>query len=674
MNPPDSSSCPSTEALEAFSRGRLADNEQGPLLQHLSFCQSCQELFQKLTTQKEKFAAGGKVLPGGLPAGSMLGQYQLLEPIGRGGMGVVYKAMHSKLRQVVALKTMTRTALLDPQAIARFQREMAALGALVHPNIVRATDAGEWDGWHYLVIEYLEGIDLNHLVQVYGTVSVADACELVRQAATGLQFIHEHQRVHRDLKPSNLMLTVTGQVKILDLGLALLNEAHDQDELTGSHQVMGTAYYIAPEQARNSHQVDIRADLYSLGCTLFKLLTGTVPLPQAGNGRRKQLHNNAGKPGPMLASIRSDVPRGVVDIVEKLLADDPEARYPEPAALVTSLSPFAQGSQLQELVRVALEKRASQAKEAVVSQQYETIPFRQMARGMPGVKSAPTPILAEPLPKPAVRTWKRLAVALGLALLLLFGVWWTWDRFFRNEVDALPWPADYPETLKHIRWEKPVALVDKRPWRPRDPLDTVRGNINDDGLTFQPLWRRRILGQGLYYETNLDLHLAALEPPSITFLELNHDLRRPWFEVEMELMSLEAATWVGGVFVGWREQQSGLAKTYLLFLERGLDSHRLHLAPVAVRRNKDGEAAAVFPFIPLDKEKIHTLEAPLVHRFNRVRLRATQGKLRLDVEGGKSATIDAPFDPRGSLGLWVQTGFAYCGRILYTPLRVSPTD
>jgi len=286
MNPPDSSSCPSTEALEAFSRGRLADNEQGPLLQHLSFCQSCQELFQKLTTQKEKFAAGGKVLPGGLPAGSMLGQYQLLEPIGRGGMGVVYKAMHSKLRQVVALKTMTRTALLDPQAIARFQREMAALGALVHPNIVRATDAGEWDGWHYLVMEYLEGIDLNHLVQVYGTVSVADACELVRQAATGLQFIHEHQRVHRDLKPSNLMLTVTGQVKILDLGLALLNEAHDQDELTGSHQVMGTAYYIAPEQARNSHQVDIRADLYSLGCTLFKLLTGTVPLPQAGNGRR----------------------------------------------------------------------------------------------------------------------------------------------------------------------------------------------------------------------------------------------------------------------------------------------------------------------------------------------------------------------------------------------------
>src|SRR6516164_11678692 len=138
------------------------------------------------------------MLPGGLPAGSMLGQYQLLEPIGRGGMGVVYKALHSKLRQVVALKTMTRTALLDPQAVARFQREMQALGTLIHPNIIRATDAGDYDGWHYLVMEYVEGIDLNQLVKTCGPLALADACELVRQTAVGLQFIHEHQRVHRD--------------------------------------------------------------------------------------------------------------------------------------------------------------------------------------------------------------------------------------------------------------------------------------------------------------------------------------------------------------------------------------------------------------------------------------------------------------------------------------------
>src|SRR5262249_16337303 len=132
--------------------------------------------------------------------GNRLGQYQLLEVIGSGGMGVVFKALHTRLRQVVALKTLAGAALLHPTAIDRFKREMEAQGALVHPNIVRATDAGDWQGVHYLVMEYVEGIDLKKAVQANGPLEIADACEAIRQAATGLQAIYEHKRVHRDLK------------------------------------------------------------------------------------------------------------------------------------------------------------------------------------------------------------------------------------------------------------------------------------------------------------------------------------------------------------------------------------------------------------------------------------------------------------------------------------------
>jgi len=604
----------------------------------------------------------------------MLGNYQLLEPIGMGGMGVVYKALHSKLRQVVALKTMTRTALLDPQAVARFQREMQALGTLIHPNIIRATDAGDYDGWHYLVMEYVEGIDLNQLVKTCGPLALADACELVRQTAVGLQFIHEHQRVHRDLKPSNLMLTVTGQVKILDLGLALLNEGQAQGELTFSNQVMGTADYMAPEQARNSHHVDIRADLYSLGCTLFKLLTGSAPFSQAGDDWGYKLRAQVELPAPALVAVRPDVPEGVLTILEKLLAKEPEGRYPEPADLVAKLSTFSQGSQLTELARTAMEKRSSRANEDAAWPLYETVPFRVPARDKPGVKSAPTPIVPEPqrpVSTPASRPKKRLVAFLLLFLFVLAGIWLAWARWTRE--DPLPWPADYPETLKNIPLGKTVTLVEKGPWRPHDPLDAIRGSTNEDGTTFQPLWRHRLLGKGVYYEGNQHLRLFALGD-SVTFLQLCQDLRRPWFEVDMELASLEAEHWIGGAFLGWEEQKPGMAHTYLLFLERGHLEHRLHLAPVAVRWKIQDRADPVYPFVPLDDEEVVTLRAPLVQGFNRVKLRATSGKLNLEVEGGKSVTMVPCVDVRGSVGLWAQKGFAYCGHILYTPLRPNPVE
>ena len=156
---------------------------------------------------------------------------------------------------------------------------MKAVGKLVHPNIVHAYDAGEEAGIHFLVMEYVDGVDVTRIQKRCGQLAVADACEIVRQAAIGLQHAHENRMVHRDIKPSNLLATKDGVVKVLDLGLALLHEgdAAAARDLTNTGQVMGTLDYMAPEQADDTHAVDIRADIYSLGCTLYSLLAGQPP-------------------------------------------------------------------------------------------------------------------------------------------------------------------------------------------------------------------------------------------------------------------------------------------------------------------------------------------------------------------------------------------------------------
>ncbi|MCB1212621.1 MAG: serine/threonine protein kinase, partial [Verrucomicrobiales bacterium] len=183
----------------------------------------------------------------------------------------------------------------DPTAVARFEREVRAVGKLDHPNIVRALDAGESDGLHFLVMEYVDGIDLSQLSRTHGQIAVADACEIIRQAAEGLHAAHRHGIVHRDIKPSNLMLTrATARsdglsessecvVKVLDLGLALLSDSHGEFDanISASCRIMGTLHYMAPEQGLDSHRVDVRADVYSLGATLFKLLTGEPPFPES---------------------------------------------------------------------------------------------------------------------------------------------------------------------------------------------------------------------------------------------------------------------------------------------------------------------------------------------------------------------------------------------------------
>ncbi len=296
--------------------------------------------------------------------------YELQEKIGEGGMGAVYRAMHVNLKRAVAIKVLPKDLTSDDEAISRFRREMEAVGRVVHPNIVLAHDAGEVDNQHFLVMEFVDGMDLSQLVARTGALKVADACELVRQAAVGLQHAHNHGLVHRDIKPSNMMLADTGlpqadgnsaTVKILDLGLALLADPHTDDgELTSTGQLMGTIDYMAPEQCDDSHEVTAKADIYGLGATLYKLLCGTAPFgdPQYSSILKKMKALSADEPIP-IRERNAEVPEQLAEIVHGMLAKDPKARMESPSDVATALKPFTVGSNLAALLQKALASQCS---------------------------------------------------------------------------------------------------------------------------------------------------------------------------------------------------------------------------------------------------------------------------------------------------------------------------
>lgn len=277
----------------------------------------------------------------------VLGQYILLDLLGQGGMGQVFKAHHRIMKRVVALKIILQSQLASPAAIHRFHREIQAVAQMAHPNVVIAYDADQVDDTHFFVMEYVEGVDLAKLVKQHGALPTSVACEYVRQAALGLQHAHERGLVHRDIKPSNLLVTTTGvpagrpgAVKILDMGLARLRQScatgSDEPSLTKTGAVMGTPDYMAPEQARDSRSVDIRADLYSLGCTLHFLLTARAVFP-ADTLQEKFYKHWFEAPPPI---DQANVPGDVVALVQKLLAKSPEDRFQTPAELAAALAPF----------------------------------------------------------------------------------------------------------------------------------------------------------------------------------------------------------------------------------------------------------------------------------------------------------------------------------------------
>lgn len=297
-----------------------------------------------------KFQA--ELLLAGRTNGFFLGQYRILDQLGRGGMGRVFKAEHQTMNRIVALKLLSSQLLKTEKAQQLFQREVRAAARLVHPNIVTAYDANQIDKRYFLVMEYVDGPNLDELTRQRGSLPVNVACDFVHQAALGLQYAHEQGMVHRDIKPANLLVqkaSSPGQnlryiVKILDFGLARLHsptrpgQAGHDSILTSENTVLGTPDYLSPEQGRNLHQVDIRSDLYSLGCTFYFLLTGQVPFP-GGTTVEKLVRHNTEEPVPV-EKIRQGIPPPVAAIVRRLMSKHPGGRFQTPAELAAALTPF----------------------------------------------------------------------------------------------------------------------------------------------------------------------------------------------------------------------------------------------------------------------------------------------------------------------------------------------
>ncbi len=275
-----------------------------------------------------------------------LGPYVLLERVGEGGMGQVFKARHRKLNRHVALKVMRRDKLGNADAIQRFYREVRAAAVLDHPNIVTAFDADEVHGVCFFAMEFVEGTTLSNLVKQGGPLAVPVACEYMRQVTQGLQHAYEKGLVHRDIKPSNIVVQKCGSrsegmplVKILDMGLARIMQTEGTEasaDLTQAHAVLGTPDFIAPEQARDARVADARSDLYSLGCTFHFILTGEVPFP-ANSAMEKLLKHYLEEP-PRVEALRPEVPATLGQIVRKLMAKAPEQRFQTPAQLGRELA------------------------------------------------------------------------------------------------------------------------------------------------------------------------------------------------------------------------------------------------------------------------------------------------------------------------------------------------
>jgi serine/threonine-protein kinase len=271
----------------------------------------------------------------------VLGSYVLLEPIGEGGMGRVYRARNWKLNTTAAVKVIRRKRAQDPAAIERFFREVRALGAIRHPHVVYALDADRENGRLYYAMEYVPGTDLGRLIADRGALAIETACRYAAQMAEGLWHISARGLVHRDVKPANVLVTADGSVvKLVDLGLARFDHPDwDADrDLTQTGIMIGTPDYAAPEQIRDSRRADIRSDLYSLGCTLYHMLTGRPPFDGPAAVDKLYLHQTA-EPMPV-EHIRPDVPPAVAAVVRQLMAKKPRDRYQDPGEVVATLRPY----------------------------------------------------------------------------------------------------------------------------------------------------------------------------------------------------------------------------------------------------------------------------------------------------------------------------------------------
>jgi serine/threonine-protein kinase len=258
--------------------------------------------------------------------GFLLGKFKLLSQLGQGGMSSVYLAENTMIGKLRAIKVLPRRRVADESYLKSFYLEAKAAAALDHPNIVRVYDVGNLGNTHYMVMEYVKGVDLQTLVEKHGPPKFETTADYIAQAATGLAHAHEKGLIHRDIKPANLLVDEQGVVKILDLGLAMFSQRDGEAaEATHDDKIVGTADYLAPEQSRNSSKIDARADIYSLGCTMYFLLTGHATFP-SGSAVERIARHRTNMPSDIEKS-RPDCPGELIGICYKMIQKEPIFRY-----------------------------------------------------------------------------------------------------------------------------------------------------------------------------------------------------------------------------------------------------------------------------------------------------------------------------------------------------------
>ena len=397
--------CPTGVQLKSFYSGELSDEQSGELESHIRDCEKCRTDLDsvahcedslvarlKQTDDQAKFDAEPECQVSILRAletlaadrderlwpniPSEIGEYELVKSIGSGGMSKIYLARHTKLGRQVALKVLADHRASQAGSNQRFESEIRAIGQLSHPNIVSAYDAREIDGTKFLVTEFIDGLDIGKIVQNIGPLPIADACQIGRQVALALEYTSSAGFVHRDVKPSNVMLSRGGEVKLLDLGLARLQSANqDASEVTGTGQILGTADYMAPEQVSDSRGVDVRADIYSLGCMLFKMLAGRAPFADEDHATAyAKMNAHTSSVPPTLCELRRDMPIELSRFVDKMLDKKPANRPARPLLVVRQLEKFSSGANLAHLLQRAERDSSNQTRTT------EAVPSNSQAR------------------------------------------------------------------------------------------------------------------------------------------------------------------------------------------------------------------------------------------------------------------------------------------------------
>jgi serine/threonine protein kinase len=365
--------CPQSGDWRLYIRGESSEKQTQILEDHLHNCEVCQRTLERLADEPDStmkllaeaiFAVteGGSIphiTPPNVPSpnskspihdshpamfsmqeSSWIRDYQIMESIGQGGMGTVFRAMHVRMEKLVAIKVLKSDRIDSPEAIARFKRETKLVAKLEHPNIVRALDAGEHDGRPYFVMEFVVGLDLSRLVRRIGPLPVPEACQIVRLASIALQFAHDQKIIHRDVKPSNLMITADGNVKLLDLGLAQIIDLTPEEAISRFDQAVGTLQYMAPEQRSGSHPITQQSDIFSLGVTLHELLTGQRPFERPGQP-------------PLLTdlkNVRPDADPQLGALIKEMIASEPEDRPSAMRDIEARLGSIAPPADLTALV------------------------------------------------------------------------------------------------------------------------------------------------------------------------------------------------------------------------------------------------------------------------------------------------------------------------------------